>query len=169
MNRGLDFRPTFFLSKSALRISSQWLCTDSFKKLTTHCSVSYLEVLCMLWYFCISALFQRAPCPEEHATFLSVITWWWQTGLIWRGWRRPLIYDDLSDLCRRDKSFVAAAKFMKHWNHEVQSAGWAQLLNSVSPLLSLCFSPTVESQYYDHFGVQYTEVLVWASASVCFL
>ena len=67
--------------------------------------------------------FQRRPCSEEHATFLSVITWWWQTKLIWKGWRRPLVYDDLDDLCHRDKSVVAATKFNKYWDQEVRRAG----------------------------------------------
>ncbi len=52
-----------------------------------------------------------------------MVTWWWQTKQIWQGWRRPLVYDDLNDLCYRDKSAVAANKFKKYWDQEVKSAG----------------------------------------------
>ncbi len=66
---------------------------------------------------------QRKSCPEEHATFLSRITWWWQNGQIWHGWRRPLKYDDLVDLNTYDKSEAIAPVFQKHWNKELCKAG----------------------------------------------
>ena len=66
---------------------------------------------------------QRKPCPEEQATFLSRITWWWQNGQIWHGWRRPLKYEDLTDLNSYDKSEVIAPVFQKHWDKELQKSG----------------------------------------------
>jgi len=66
---------------------------------------------------------QRKPSPHETATFLSRITWWWQSGQIWSGWRRPLEHDDLYDLNAEDKSSVVVPVFRKHWNQELKKAG----------------------------------------------
>ncbi|XP_064405659.1 multidrug resistance-associated protein 1-like [Halichondria panicea] len=66
---------------------------------------------------------QRRPCPESEATFLSQITWWWQNGQIWYGWRHPLKHKDLADLNVEDKSAVVAPQFRKHWDNEIKKAG----------------------------------------------
>lgn len=65
----------------------------------------------------------RKPCPEETATFLSRITWWWISGFIWRGWRQPLEYSDLTDLNQYDKSRVIAPEFQHNWDKEIKKAG----------------------------------------------
>ena len=67
--------------------------------------------------------YQRRPSPEEDATFLSQITWWWQNGQIWNGWRKSITYDDLADLNSRDKSEVIVPLFQKNWNNELENAG----------------------------------------------
>ena len=66
---------------------------------------------------------QLKPSPEEDAHFLSRMTWWWQNGQIWNGWRRPIRYNDLSDLNTEDKSRVVAANFQKNWKRELKKAG----------------------------------------------
>ena len=70
------------------------------------------------WYYYL----QRKPCPEEDAHFLSRITWWWQTSQIWNGWRRPIEYDDLTDLNLADKSKVVAQNFEENWSKELKKA-----------------------------------------------
>ena len=69
---------------------------------------------------------QHRLCPEEDAHFLSRITWWWQTSLIWNGWRRPLKYEDLADLNTANKSGVVASHFHRTWNEELEKAGWVR-------------------------------------------
>uniref|UniRef100_A0A8B9S0C9 Multidrug resistance-associated protein 1 n=1 Tax=Accipiter nisus TaxID=211598 RepID=A0A8B9S0C9_9AVES len=44
------------------------------------------------------------PCPEFSASFLSRITFWWITGLMVQGYRRPLEAKDLWSLNKEDKS-----------------------------------------------------------------
>uniref|UniRef100_A0A8C4V7Z7 Multidrug resistance-associated protein 1 n=1 Tax=Falco tinnunculus TaxID=100819 RepID=A0A8C4V7Z7_FALTI len=44
------------------------------------------------------------PCPESSASFLSRITFWWITGLMVQGYRRPLEAKDLWSLNKEDKS-----------------------------------------------------------------
>lgn len=74
---------------------------------------------------------EKKPCPEGDATFLSRITWWWLNGLIWRGWRRSLDYDDLTDLNYEDKSRVVAPQFQRNWDRELQKAGWVEMATNI--------------------------------------
>ena len=68
---------------------------------------------------------QRRPCPEEDASFLSRITWWWQNGQIWSGWRHPIKYEDLARLNAVDQSRVVAPRFQSNWDRELKKARWA--------------------------------------------
>ena len=88
-------------------------------------------------------MFQRRPCPEEEAHFLSRITWWWQNGQIWSGWRRPIKYDDLADLNAVDKSRVIAPRFQRNWDRELRKAGLVECWTSLflALLSKLSFPP----------------------------
>ena len=81
----------------------------------------YIPALCIV--LSVLGIIQRRPCPEEDAHFLSRITWWWQNGQIWHGWRRPIKYEDLADLNTNDKSRVIAPRFQRIWNEELEKAG----------------------------------------------
>ncbi len=74
-------------------------------------------------YFCFFFCAQRKPSPYETATFLSQLTWWWQNGQIWHGWRRPLQHEDLPDLNQVDKSRNVAPVFQKNLNAEMRRVG----------------------------------------------
>ncbi|CAI8020809.1 Multidrug resistance-associated protein 1 [Geodia barretti] len=65
---------------------------------------------------------QRKPCPELEATFLSRITWWWLNGLIWDGWRKPLLYSDLTDLNEEDKAKRLGPRFQRNWDKELKKS-----------------------------------------------
>ena len=58
------------------------------------------------------------PIPEERATFLSQITWWWLNGLIWRGYRRTLERTDLWSLPRTEMTATCASAFRNTWENE---------------------------------------------------
>ena len=58
------------------------------------------------------------PIPEEKATFLSQITWWWLNGLVITGFRRTLERSDLWSLNREDTTQYAAPLFRKCWDKE---------------------------------------------------
>uniref|UniRef100_A0A8C1NNY4 Multidrug resistance-associated protein 1 n=1 Tax=Cyprinus carpio TaxID=7962 RepID=A0A8C1NNY4_CYPCA len=49
-------------------------------------------------------VFVQNPCPELGASFLSRITFWWITGLMVIGYKRPLEEKDLWSLNTEDKS-----------------------------------------------------------------
>ena len=38
------------------------------------------------------------PCPQIKASFLSRLTYFWATPLLWKGFRQPLTTDDLWDM-----------------------------------------------------------------------
>ena len=58
------------------------------------------------------------PIPEERATFLSQITWWWLNGLIITGFRRTLERSDLWSLNREDTTQHCAPLFRHSWENE---------------------------------------------------
>eukprot|EP00800_Vazella_pourtalesii_P021766 TRINITY_DN821_c0_g1_i2.p1 TRINITY_DN821_c0_g1~~TRINITY_DN821_c0_g1_i2.p1 ORF type:complete len:1532 (-),score=331.57 TRINITY_DN821_c0_g1_i2:43-4638(-) len=58
------------------------------------------------------------PIPEEKATFLSQITWWWLNGLVITGFRRTLERSDLWSLNREDTTKYAAPLFRNCWEEE---------------------------------------------------
>ncbi|KAI6652539.1 Multidrug resistance-associated protein 1 [Oopsacas minuta] len=60
------------------------------------------------------------PIPEEKATFLSQITWWWLNGLVITGFRRTLERSDLWSLNREDTTTYAAPLFRNTWEKEYQ-------------------------------------------------
>ncbi|KAJ8253888.1 hypothetical protein COCON_G00205000 [Conger conger] len=62
------------------------------------------------------------PCPELGASFLSKITFWWITGLMVRGFRRPLEESDLWSLNSADQSRAIVPQLVHSWHHECNKA-----------------------------------------------
>ncbi|XP_061080827.1 multidrug resistance-associated protein 1 isoform X2 [Conger conger] len=62
------------------------------------------------------------PCPELGASFLSKITFWWITGLMVRGYRRPLEESDLWSLNSADQSRAIVPQLVHSWHHECNKA-----------------------------------------------
>uniref|UniRef100_A0A8C3D2D7 Multidrug resistance-associated protein 1 n=1 Tax=Cairina moschata TaxID=8855 RepID=A0A8C3D2D7_CAIMO len=63
------------------------------------------------------------PCPEFSASFLSRITFWWITGLMIQGYRRPLEAKDLWSLNKEDTSEEIVPGLARNWAKE-----WAEAL-----------------------------------------
>ncbi|OPL21581.1 multidrug 1 resistance-associated protein, partial [Mytilus galloprovincialis] len=57
-------------------------------------------------------------CLEVESSFLSRLTFWWMTGLIIIGYKKPLEEADISDLHPRDKSDVVIPTFEEAWKKE---------------------------------------------------
>jgi len=60
-------------------------------------------------------IFIKKDCPENSASFISKITFWWFGGMIWKGYKRPLTTDDMWNLNHNNKSNVILRKFDKIW------------------------------------------------------
>ncbi|XP_071813084.1 multidrug resistance-associated protein 1-like isoform X5 [Apostichopus japonicus] len=61
-------------------------------------------------------------CPEETASFVSRLTFWWFTSLISLGYKKPLETTDLWTLRDRDKASTVVPNFRKHWRAEKRKA-----------------------------------------------
>jgi hypothetical protein len=59
-------------------------------------------------------MIQKA-CPEDSASFLSKITFWWFSGMILKGYKNPLTMDDMWTLSLKNKSSAILRKFNKVW------------------------------------------------------
>ncbi|XP_069666131.1 ATP-binding cassette sub-family C member 6 isoform X3 [Haliaeetus albicilla] len=83
---------------------------DHFHHVTTYLYVSL--VLGELVLFCLvdhPPFFSKAvnspnQCPEASTSFLSKITYWWFSGLVWKGCQRSLKVDDLWPVRKEDSS-----------------------------------------------------------------
>ncbi|XP_041474562.1 multidrug resistance-associated protein 1-like isoform X1 [Lytechinus variegatus] len=62
------------------------------------------------------------PCPEARASFLSVVTFWWFTSMVIRGYKKSLERVDLWSLLSRDKACTVVPEFERSWIKEVHRA-----------------------------------------------
>ncbi|XP_069876378.1 multidrug resistance-associated protein 1 isoform X3 [Dipodomys merriami] len=104
---------------------------DAFRDATFY--VYFTLVLAQLALACFSdraPLFSETindpnPCPESGASFLSRITFWWITGLMVRGYRRPLEASDLWSLNKEDTSEQVVPVLVRNWKKEcAKSCRW---------------------------------------------
>ncbi|XP_006892780.1 PREDICTED: multidrug resistance-associated protein 6 [Elephantulus edwardii] len=58
---------------------------------------------------------QSNPCPEAGASFPSKVMFWWISGLVWRGYRRPLGPKDLWLLGKENSSKELVSQLKKEW------------------------------------------------------
>uniref|UniRef100_A0A8C0H6S6 ABC-type glutathione-S-conjugate transporter n=1 Tax=Chelonoidis abingdonii TaxID=106734 RepID=A0A8C0H6S6_CHEAB len=63
---------------------------------------------------CLFFLSQN-PCPELGASFVSKITFWWFSGLVWKGYQQPLQADDLWSLMKENSSEEIVSQFEREW------------------------------------------------------
>uniref|UniRef100_A0A672VF02 Multidrug resistance-associated protein 1 n=1 Tax=Strigops habroptila TaxID=2489341 RepID=A0A672VF02_STRHB len=84
------------------------------------------------------------PCPEFSASFLSRITFWWITGLMVQGYRRPLEAKDLWSLNKEDKSDEVVPGLARNWTKE-----WAKAKRQP---LNIVYSPKKQQKPSDSNG-----------------
>ncbi|XP_032125549.1 multidrug resistance-associated protein 6 isoform X2 [Sapajus apella] len=58
---------------------------------------------------------QSNPCPEAGASFPSKAMFWWVSGLVWRGYRKPLRPKDLWSLGHENSSEELVSRLEKEW------------------------------------------------------
>uniref|UniRef100_A0A8C4V7C5 Multidrug resistance-associated protein 1 n=1 Tax=Falco tinnunculus TaxID=100819 RepID=A0A8C4V7C5_FALTI len=75
------------------------------------------------------------PCPESSASFLSRITFWWITGLMVQGYRRPLEAKDLWSLNKEDKSEEIVPGLARNWAKEWAKTKRGSKAQVTQPLL----------------------------------
>uniref|UniRef100_A0A8C2AS64 Multidrug resistance-associated protein 1 n=1 Tax=Cyprinus carpio TaxID=7962 RepID=A0A8C2AS64_CYPCA len=108
--------------------------------------IYYTMLLISLILACLSdqpPLFSQAvkdsnPCPELGASFLSRITFWWITGLMVIGYKRPLEEKDLWSLNTEDKSEKVVPQLVRRWDQECNKVKSRQLATKMTnPLIGL--------------------------------
>ncbi|XP_067679181.1 multidrug resistance-associated protein 1-like [Haliotis asinina] len=57
---------------------------------------------------------KRIPCPETTSSFPEKVTFGWMHSIIWTGWRRPLMEEDLWDLPPHIKCKQVVPRFFKN-------------------------------------------------------
>ncbi|XP_007948778.1 ATP-binding cassette sub-family C member 6 [Orycteropus afer afer] len=58
---------------------------------------------------------QSNPCPEAGASFPSKAMFWWVSGLVWRGYRKPLTPKDLWSLGKENSSEELVSQLEREW------------------------------------------------------
>ncbi|XP_022245979.1 multidrug resistance-associated protein 1-like isoform X2 [Limulus polyphemus] len=58
---------------------------------------------------------KQIECPEEKASFLSKITFWWFTGTAILGYQKPLVMEDMWKLSTKNTTSGILLKFDKYW------------------------------------------------------
>ncbi|XP_070635819.1 ATP-binding cassette sub-family C member 6 isoform X1 [Bos indicus] len=58
---------------------------------------------------------QANPCPKAGASFPSKAMFWWVSGLVWKGYRRPLGPKDLWSLGSKNSSEELVSQLEKEW------------------------------------------------------
>ncbi|NWS51576.1 MRP6 protein, partial [Chunga burmeisteri] len=94
---------------------------DHFHHITTYLYASL--VLGELVLFCLvdhPPFFSKAvnnpnQCPEASSSFLSKITYWWFSGLVWKGCQQSLGADDLWPVRKEDSSEEIVAWAEREW------------------------------------------------------
>ncbi|XP_045849379.1 ATP-binding cassette sub-family C member 6 isoform X2 [Meles meles] len=65
---------------------------------------------------------QPNPCPEAESSFPSRVTFWWVSGLVWRGYRRTLGPEDLWSLSRENSSEELVSQLEREWTRNCSVA-----------------------------------------------
>ncbi|XP_014399880.1 PREDICTED: multidrug resistance-associated protein 6 [Myotis brandtii] len=102
--------------------------SDPFRHLST-----YLCLSLMVAQFLLSCLADRPPffpkepqqsnpCPEAGASFPSKAMFWWVSGLVWRGYRRPLGPKDLWSVRRENSSEELVSQLEREWTRSRRAA-----------------------------------------------
>uniref|UniRef100_A0A8C3D0Q3 ABC-type glutathione-S-conjugate transporter n=1 Tax=Cairina moschata TaxID=8855 RepID=A0A8C3D0Q3_CAIMO len=89
---------------------------DPFHHVATYLYVSL--VFGELVLFCLvdhPPFFSKNQCPEANSSFLSKITYWWLSGLVWKGYQRSLGVDDLWSVRKEDSSEEIVTWAEKEW------------------------------------------------------
>uniref|UniRef100_A0A8C3MV87 ABC-type glutathione-S-conjugate transporter n=1 Tax=Geospiza parvula TaxID=87175 RepID=A0A8C3MV87_GEOPR len=128
---------------------------DHFHHVTTYLYAGL--VLAELVLFCLvdhPPFFSKADnnpnqCPEASSSFLSKITYWWFSGLLWKGSQQALGVDDLWPVRKQDSSEEIVAWAEREWKNwavlddlteETEALLQSKHSQSFGPLLRMLWS-----------------------------
>ncbi|XP_071154276.1 multidrug resistance-associated protein 1-like [Mytilus edulis] len=65
---------------------------------------------------------RRENCPEEKASILNLLYFWWMNSIIVKAYKKPLVEKDLWPLMSRDQSQNVVKTFDSNWRYELSKA-----------------------------------------------
>jgi len=68
----------------------------------------------------------RKPCPEYNSSFFNRLIFSWATPLMWRGWRQPLVPEDLWDISPSLASKNLVPKFERFHKEQIAKKNGGQ-------------------------------------------
>jgi ABC-type bacteriocin/lantibiotic exporter with double-glycine peptidase domain len=84
----------------------------------------YSFVISLLFISCFPdykhELDAKASCPENRASFLSQLTFWWFNSLAWKGLKRPLVAEDMWKLDKRNQTKHIYRQFERYWQPAIE-------------------------------------------------
>ncbi|KAM6155929.1 ATP-binding cassette sub-family C member 6 [Rhynchocyon petersi] len=106
--------------------AAQQASQGGFQNKPFHHLLTYLSLTLLVVQFVLSCLADQPPffpkdpqqsnsCPEAGASFPSQVMFWWISGLVWRGYRRPLGPKDLWSLGKENSSEKLVSQLKKEW------------------------------------------------------
>uniref|UniRef100_A0A8B9ZKH0 ABC-type glutathione-S-conjugate transporter n=1 Tax=Anas platyrhynchos TaxID=8839 RepID=A0A8B9ZKH0_ANAPL len=137
ISQGIPRTPAFFISPAVLGITMVILllsvCGPGFLEDPFHHVATYLYVSLVFGELVLFCLVDHPPffskavndpnqCPEANSSFLSKITYWWLSGLVWKGYQRSLGVDDLWSVRKEDSSEEIVTWAEKEWKKNKESA-----------------------------------------------
>uniref|UniRef100_A0A8C4VG07 ABC-type glutathione-S-conjugate transporter n=1 Tax=Falco tinnunculus TaxID=100819 RepID=A0A8C4VG07_FALTI len=112
ISQGIPRAPAFFISPAVVGITMVILplfCL--FLPHSQHLVLGELVLFC----FADHPPFFSKGCPESSSSFLSKITYWWFSGLVWKGCQQTLGVDDLWSVRKEDSSEEIVAWAEREW------------------------------------------------------
>eukprot|EP00095_Tigriopus_kingsejongensis_P003831 maker-scaffold2698_size13172-snap-gene-0.2 protein:Tk03831 transcript:maker-scaffold2698_size13172-snap-gene-0.2-mRNA-1 annotation:"multidrug resistance-associated protein 1 isoform x1" len=82
------------------------------------------------------------PCPQITASYFSKLVYIWASPLLWKGYRNPLVPEDLWDVDPKLTSRGVVPKFDYHYKQSIDSAHAKKKKHSIYPALFYTFGPT---------------------------
>ncbi|XP_004691800.1 PREDICTED: multidrug resistance-associated protein 6 [Condylura cristata] len=112
----------------AQQVSQGGFQSDPFRHLST-----YLYLALVVAQFLLSCLADQSPffpkhpqksnpCPEAGASFPSKVTFWWVSGLVWKGYRRLLGPKDIWSLGWENSSEEIVSQLQREWTSNHRAA-----------------------------------------------
>ncbi|KAG8513488.1 LOW QUALITY PROTEIN: Multidrug resistance-associated protein 6, partial [Galemys pyrenaicus] len=112
----------------AQQVSQRDFRSDPFRHLS-----AYLYLALVVAQFLLSCLADQPPffpkhplksnpCPEAGASFPSKVTFWWVSGLVWKGYRRLLGPKDIWSLGWENSSEELVSQLQREWTRSCSAA-----------------------------------------------
>ncbi|XP_054066673.1 multidrug resistance-associated protein 1 isoform X2 [Rissa tridactyla] len=123
-SQGIPQAPAFFISPAVVGITMILAMFLTHAERTTGIQSSGILLVYWLLSFVAAVVvfsskvqhaLKKSQCPEASSSFLSKITYWWFSGLVWKGCQQSLGVDDLWPVRKEDSAEEIVACAEREW------------------------------------------------------